>query len=159
VTVKISDPRPASAGASRTSGRPISQVVLEVVKFSLVGGSGIAVNFLVFNLLLHGVKWEAMEATVMASVVAMTTNYVGFRYFTYRDRAARTRRQVVWFFAFSAIGVIMESGLFYVGYDGLGMRSVLEANAAKALSIILASAFRFVVYRTFVFQHETPGRE
>ncbi|MFF4752988.1 GtrA family protein [Streptomyces sp. NPDC002514] len=144
--------RPAEATPTRS--RPVARVVLEVVKFGIVGGSGVLVNLLVFNLLLHGLGWPAMIATVLASCIAMATNYVGFRYFTYRDRERRTRRQIVLFFVFSGLGVVMESGLFWLGYHGLGLHSPLESNAVKALSIVLASAFRFLVYRTWVFQQD-----
>jgi putative flippase GtrA len=133
--------------------RPLKRIVLEVVNFAIVGGSGVAVNFLVFNVLLHGLHWPAMVATVLASLVAMGTNYLGFRYFTYRDRASRTPRQIGLFCLFSGVGVVMESGLFYLGYHGLGLNGPWESNAVKALSIVLASAFRFLVYRTWVFQH------
>ncbi|MEU3484066.1 GtrA family protein [Streptomyces massasporeus] len=151
MTVNVSEERVAAPVL------PVKRVVLEVVNFALVGGSGVAVNFLVFNVLLHGLHRAAMVATVPASLVAMGTNYLGFRYFTYRDRAARTRRQIVLFFVFSALGVAVESGLFYAGYHGLGLDGPFESNAVKALSIVLASAFRFGVYRTWVFQHEEPG--
>ena len=136
----------------------VRRLVLEVARFSVVGGSGVAVNILFFNLALHGLAWAPMAATVAASCVAMGTNYLGFRYFAYRDRASRTRRQIALFFAFSGLGVAMESALFYAGYHGLGMSGPLGSNIAKALSIVLASAFRFVVYRTWVFQHARNGR-
>ncbi|MGW0998114.1 GtrA family protein [Streptomyces sp. NPDC002523] len=128
--------------------------MLEIAKFGIVGGSGVLVNFLVFNLLLHALAWQAMTATVLASCVAMATNYLGFRFFAYRDRDSRTRRQIVLFFVFSGLGVVMESGLFWIGYRGLGLHSAFESNVVKALSIVLASAFRFLVYRTYVFQQD-----
>ncbi|WP_328555213.1 GtrA family protein [Streptomyces sp. NBC_00358] len=136
----------------------VRRLFLEVARFSVVGGSGVAVNIVFFNLALHGLKWAPMVATVIASCVAMGTNYLGFRFFAYRDRASRTRRQIALFFAFSGLGVVMESALFYLGYHGLGMSGPLGANIAKALSIVLASAFRFVVYRTWVFQHAKNSR-
>ncbi len=135
------------------SVRPVRRVILEAVKFGAVGGSGVLVNFLFFNLLLHGFGRRAMTATVLASLIAMGGNYLGFRYFTYRDRASRTRPQIALFFVFSAIGVAMESGLFYIGYHGLGLNGPVESNAVKGVSIVLASAFRFLVYRTWVFRH------
>ncbi|MFF3889427.1 GtrA family protein [Streptomyces sp. NPDC001914] len=136
----------------------VRRLALEVARFAVVGGSGVAVNILFFNLALHGLEWAPMAATVVASCVAMGTNYLGFRYFAYRDRASRTRRQIVLFFAFSGLGVAMESVLFYAGYQGLGVSGPLGSNIAKALSIVLASAFRFMVYRTWVFQHAKNGR-
>ncbi|MFG2117483.1 GtrA family protein [Streptomyces sp. NPDC048710] len=152
MTVNLTEIRPAATVPA--PARPVTRVVLEVVKFGVVGGSGVLVNFLVFNLLLHGLRWQAMTATVLASCIAMATNYLGFRYYAYRDRASRTRRQIALFFVFSGLGVVMESGLFWAGYHGLGMQSAFESNAAKALSIVLASAFRFLVYRTWVFQQD-----
>lgn len=92
----------------------VRRIVLEVARFAVVGGSGVAVNILFFNLALHGLTWAPMAATVVASCVAMGTNYLGFRYFAYRDRASRTRRQIALFFAFSGLGVAMESVLFYL---------------------------------------------
>ncbi|KUN01514.1 GtrA-like protein [Streptomyces yokosukanensis] len=156
MTVQLTETRPVAAplAPAPAPARPVTRVVLEVVKFGIVGGSGVLVNFLIFNLLMHGLGWQAMTATVLASCVAMATNYLGFRYFAYRDRSSRTRSQIILFFAFSGLGVVMEIVLFWVGYHALGLHSVLESNVAKALSIVLASAFRFLVYRTWVFQQD-----
>ncbi|MDG4860432.1 GtrA family protein [Streptomyces sp. T-3] len=139
--------RPAGRARLRRIGK-------EIVKFGIVGGSGVGVNFVVFNLLLHGLSWRPMTSTVLASCVAICTNYLGFRFFAYRDRSARTKQQIVLFFVFSGIGVAVESGLFYVAYHGMGWDGPLGSNIAKATSIVLASAFRFLVYRTWVFQHD-----
>ncbi|MFJ8820165.1 GtrA family protein [Streptomyces sp. NPDC102467] len=149
-TTSYAPPRPAGVRLRRLS--------FEVVKFGVVGGSGVVVNLLVFNCLLHGLGSTPMAATVAASCVAMATNYLGFRFYAYRDRAARTRRQIALFFVFSGIGVAMESLLFYAGYHGAGLTGPLASNIAKALSILLASAFRFLVYRTWVFQHHARRR-
>ncbi|MGW3208197.1 GtrA family protein [Streptomyces sp. NPDC001135] len=157
MTVHLTETRPAAPPAPAPApapARPVTRVVLEVVKFGIVGGSGVLINFLVFNLLLHGLGSPVMTANVLASCTAMATNYLGFRYFAYRDRASRTRGQIMLFFVFSGLGVLMEIGLFWVGYHGLGLHGVLQANGAKALSIVLASAFRFLVYRTWVFQQD-----
>ncbi|MGW3194363.1 GtrA family protein [Streptomyces sp. NPDC001118] len=153
MTVDLIEPRPAAPPAPAPA-RPVTRVALEVVKFGIVGGSGVVVNFLVFNLLLRGLGWQAMTANVLASCVAMGTNYLGFRFFTYRDRTSRTRSQIILFFVFSGLGVVMETGLFWVGYHGLGLHSVLESNVVKAASVVLASTFRFLVYRTWVFQQD-----
>ncbi|MGW9022787.1 GtrA family protein [Streptomyces sp. NPDC055722] len=162
MTVNLSEQRPQVARPVAETVAPapvpvisrVRRIAVEVAKFGVVGGSGVAVNILVFNFLLHVLTWAPMTATVLASIVAMGTNYLGFRFFAYRDRASRTRQQIVLFFGFSGIGVLMESVLFYVGYHGLAMNGPLGSNVAKALSIVLASAFRFLVYRTWVFQHE-----
>lgn len=130
----------------------------EIVKFCIVGGSGVGVNFVVFNLLLQGLAAGPMTSTVVASCVAICTNYLGFRFFAYRDRSTRSKRQILLFFVFSGAGVAVESALFSLAYHGFGMDGPLGSNFAKALSIVLASAFRFLVYRTWVFQRTVTRR-
>ncbi|MBW5425091.1 GtrA family protein [Streptomyces sp. BG9H] len=152
--VSPASPVASASPAPRSALARLRALCLELVKFGLVGGSGVAVNLVVFNLLLLGLGSRPMTATVLASCVAMGTNYLGFRFFAYRDRASRTKRQIALFFVFSGIGVAMESVLFYVAYHGAGMSGPLGSNIAKALSIVLASGFRFLVYRTWVFQHD-----
>ncbi|MEW2167648.1 GtrA family protein [Streptomyces sp. NPDC007084] len=168
MTVHLTERRAPAPAASvvrprgpRTAAKAprVRRLAMELARFSVVGGSGVAVNVLVFNLVLHGLGRPPMAATVTASCVAMATNYLGFRFFAYRDRASRTRGQIALFFAFSGLGVLMESALFYLGYQLLGMSGPLGSNAAKVLSIVLASAFRFVAYRTWVFQHARSSRE
>ncbi|MBE8469361.1 GtrA family protein [Streptomyces justiciae] len=124
----------------------------------VVGGSGAVVNFAVFNVLLHGLGRRALVATVLASVVAVFTNYLGLRLLAHRDRAAGIGERPTLFFAFRGIGVVMESGLFYVGYHGLGLHGPLGSNAVKAVSLVLASAFRFLVRRTWAVPHEVLSR-
>ncbi|MFJ8711611.1 hypothetical protein ACIRD9_00105 [Streptomyces violaceus] len=62
--------------------------------------------------------------------------------------------RIALFFGFSGIGIAPESGLFYAGYHGLGLAGPFESNAVKAASVAPASAFRFLVHRTWVVQHD-----
>ncbi|MFK0168476.1 GtrA family protein [Streptomyces sp. NPDC090306] len=135
-------------------GRPVRRVVVEAARFAVVGGSWVLVNFLVFNLLLRGAGSPATAATVVAGCVAVATNYLGLRHFAYRDRDARTRRQIALFLVLSGLGVVLESALFLAGYHGLGLRGPVGSNAVKAASLVVASGFRFLVYRTWVFRHD-----
>nr|WP_245695150.1 GtrA family protein [Streptomyces antibioticus] len=124
----------------------------------VAGGSGAVMNFVVFNVLLHGLDREALVATVLASVIAVFTNYLGLRLLAHRDHAAGIGEGPTLFFAFRGIGVVMESGLFYVGYHGLGLHGPLGSNAVKAVSLVLASAFRFLVRRTWSVPQEALSR-
>ncbi|MFF7328436.1 GtrA family protein [Streptomyces sp. NPDC008150] len=147
-------PRVPSSVRHGRHGRPVRRVVVEAARFAVVGGSGVLVNFLVFNLLLRGVGSPATAATVVAGCAAVATNYLGLRHFAYRDRDARTRRQIALFFVLSGLGVVLESALFLAGYHGLGLRGPVGSNAVKAASLVVASGFRFLVYRTWVFRHD-----
>ncbi|MFJ5993479.1 GtrA family protein [Streptomyces sp. NPDC092370] len=148
MTVNLAEERVAAPAL------PVKRVILEVADFAPVGGSGVAVNVPVSNVPLHGLHRSAMVATVRAGLVARGGKHLGFRYVTSRDRASRTRRRIGLFFVFGALGVALDSGLFHAGFHGLGLDGPLESHAVKAVPIVLASAFLFLVHRARVFQHD-----
>lgn len=131
----------------------------ELVKFGAVGGAGVVVNFAVFNLVRHLTEVPVVRASIIATVVATGTNYLGYRYFTYRDRDKRGRtRELTLFLLFSAIGLVIENGLLYVATYGFHWDSPLQNNVFKFLGIGIATLFRFWSYRTWVFR-TLPARE
>ncbi|ARF55638.1 GtrA family protein [Streptomyces gilvosporeus] len=131
----------------------------EVVKFGAVGGAGVVVNFAVFNLVRQLTEIPVVRASIVATVVATGTNYLGYRYFTYRDcdKQGRTK-ELTLFLLFSVIGLIIENGLLYAATYGFGWDSPLQSNVFKFLGIGVATLFRFWSYRTWVFR-ALPARE
>ncbi|MGA5359536.1 GtrA family protein [Streptomyces purpurascens] len=134
-------------GASR-----LRRLVREVAKFGAVGGAGVLVNLLVFNLVRHVTDLQVVRASVIATVVAIIFNYVGFRYFTYRDRdkSGRTREMTL-FLLFSTVGLVIENGVLYAATYGFGWNTPLQNNIFKFVGIGIATLFRFWSYRTWVF--------
>ena len=133
--------------------RQFDQLVREIAKFGAVGGAGLLVNLLAFNLVRNVTGLQVVRASVIATVVAIVFNYIGFRYFTYRDRdkGGRTREMML-FLLFSAAGLVIENGVLYVATYGFGWDSSLQSNVFKFLGIGLGTLFRFWSYRTWVFR-------
>ncbi|MER7374345.1 GtrA family protein [Streptomyces lanatus] len=139
------------------SGKSVRQrldrLVREVAKFGAVGGAGLLVNLLVFNLVRHVTDLQVVRASVIATVVAIIFNYIGFRYFTYRDRdKSRRTKELTLFLLFSAVGLVIENGVLYAATYGFGWDSPLQSNIFKFLGIGIATLFRFWSYRTWVFR-------
>ncbi|MEU6958065.1 GtrA family protein [Streptomyces chrestomyceticus] len=131
----------------------------ELMKFGAVGGAGVLVNFVVFNLVRHLTELPVVRASVVATVVATGTNYLGYRYFTYRDRDKNGRtKELTLFLLFSVVGLVIENGVLYVATYGFGWDTSLQSNVFKFLGIGLATLFRFWSYRTWVFR-ALPARE
>ncbi|MFG2293651.1 GtrA family protein [Streptomyces sp. NPDC048603] len=125
----------------------------EAVKFGAVGGLGVLVNLGVFNLIRSTTELQVGRANVIAITVAIVCNYIGFRYFTYRDRDKSGRkREMVLFVLFSLIGMIIETGILYAATYGAGWDSPLQNNAFKLIGIGVATLFRFWSYRSWVFR-------
>ncbi|MFC7221025.1 GtrA family protein [Streptomyces polyrhachis] len=129
----------------------------ELVKFAVVGGAGVAVNFAVFNLLHLGFDVRVGRANVAAISVAVFFNYLGFRHFTYRDRERLARRRELGLFLlFSLVGLVIETGLVYATTYVFHWDSAVEVNVFKVVGIGVASVFRFLSYRMWVFRVAPP---
>ncbi|MEV5433600.1 GtrA family protein [Streptomyces sp. NPDC052701] len=145
-----SGPRPAPPSAVR---QRVDRLVRELAKFGAVGGAGLLVNLGVFNLVRHTTDLQVVRASVVATVVAIVFNYLGFRYFAYRDRDKSGRtRELSLFLLFSVAGLVIENGVLYVATYGFGWNSPLQNNVFKFLGIGIATLFRFWSYRTWVFR-------
>ncbi|MET9257777.1 GtrA family protein [Streptomyces sp. NPDC048182] len=132
----------------------------ELLKFGAVGGAGVLVNLLVFNLVRQVSDLQVVRASIVATIVAIVFNYLGFRYFTYRDRdKSRRTREMTLFLVFSAIGLVIENGVLFTATYGFGWDSPLQSNIFKFLGIGLGTLFRFWSYRSWVFRAMPPARE
>ncbi|MEU0073073.1 GtrA family protein [Streptomyces sp. NPDC006332] len=151
---------PAAPPAPRSAARlRVDRLMREAVKFGAVGGAGVLVNLLVFNLVRHSTDLQVVRASVIATVVAIVFNYVGFRYFTYRDRDKSGRtKELTLFLLFSAVGLVIENGVLYAATYGFGWDSSLQSNIFKFVGIGVATLFRFWSYRTWVFR-TLPAKE
>ena len=128
----------------------------EIAKFGMVGASGFVVNLAVFNLVRTVTDWQTVRASVLATVVAILSNYLGLRYFAYRNRDQEDRnsrrKELTLFLFFSAIGLVIENSVLYVTTYGFGWDGTLATNVSKFLGIGVATLFRFWSYRTWVFK-------
>jgi putative flippase GtrA len=131
----------------------LNQLMREVAKFGAVGGAGVLVNLGVFNLVRATTEIPVVRASMIATVVAICFNYVGFRYFTYRDRERSGRtREMGLFLLFSVVGLVIENGILYTATYGFDWDDPWQNNFFKFFGIGVATLFRFWSYRTWVFR-------
>ena len=138
-------------------------LVRQLLSFWIVGGVGLVVDVAVFNALrttvfepqlVHG---GPIIAKVISTSIAIVVNWIGNRYWTFRtERRTETRSAVVREgieFAFvSLIGAGIALGCLWVSHYGLGFTSVLDDNlATNVVGLALGTAFRFALYRFWVF--------
>ncbi|MGP3926600.1 GtrA family protein [Streptomyces sp. 8N616] len=133
----------------------------EVGRFGAVGAVGWLVDTAVFNLCLHMVNLQTVRSGLIANAVAIGTNYVGNRYWTYRHRdKSRTTREATLFVLFSSVGMVIQNGVLALSHYGFGHTSPLADNLAKnVVGLGLATGFRFWSYRTWVFRREPRSED
>ncbi|WP_235940792.1 GtrA family protein [Paramicrobacterium fandaimingii] len=150
----------------------LRQLGMQVVRFGLVGAAGFAVDIVVFNALrLTVLSPESIEtgpliAKVISTTLAIITNWVGNRFWTFADtRQANTVREASEFFAVSIAGMGFGLGSLWVSHYVLGFTSVLADNiSSNVIGLALGAVFRFALYRWWVFsptraaaQHPVPA--
>ncbi|MEU5837468.1 GtrA family protein [Streptomyces diacarni] len=132
----------------------LERLVRELAKFGAVGALGFLVNVAIFNLCIHTFQLAPIRSGVVSQVVAIGTNYLGNRYWTYRHiDKNQIHRETVLFFFFSGIGLVLENGILALSHYGFGYTSPLADNISKnVIGLAIGTVFRFWAYRTWVFR-------
>ena len=138
----------------------------QFARFGVVGGLGVLVNLAVFNLLLFTV-FDATRihegplfANVVATVVAIAFNWIGNRYWAFREhRGRQVVREGVEFAIVSLGGLLIGLGCLWVSHYVLGFDSKLADNiASNVVGLALGTVFRFALYRLWVFSPRRGDR-
>jgi putative flippase GtrA len=139
-------------------------LVTQLTRFGLVGLVGLAVDVGVFNLLLLTVLSPSVvhEGPIFAKIIstsmAIVTNWLGNRHWTFRDdRRHQWFREGVEFVIVSIGGMGISLLCLWISHYLLGFTSLLADNVAtNGIGLVLGTAFRFTFYRIWVFK---PGRD
>ena len=131
------------------------------VKFGVVGLIGLVIDVALFNLLRLGVFGEghwaqsAIGAKTISTSVAIVFNWLGNRYWTFRKHRRRNYvREFVEYAIVSLGGMAIALGCLWLSHHWLGYTSLLADNiATNVVGLGLGTAFRFVLYRYWVFGH------
>lgn len=131
----------------------------QLSRFGLVGLVGLVVDLSVFNLLRFTMlSPEVLDqgpllAKTISVAVAIVVNWLGNRYWTFRaERRPHVLREGLEFAAVSIGGMAIALGCLWVSHYLLGFTSALADNvSANVIGLGLGTAFRFWLYRTWVF--------
>jgi len=134
------------------------------IKFALVGLIGAIVDFGVFNLLAGVFQVPAVWASVCSFVVAVMSNFMWNRYWTYPDsRTKSVHQQMAQFAAVSIIGLSIRTPLFaylephLIGWiertiPGLPLSStVLGHNIGLSIAIVVVMMWNFFANRLWTY--------
>jgi putative flippase GtrA len=127
-------------------------LIPELLKFGIVGGTGALID-LGGAALLHG-KYHVgpLESKAISTAVATFLTYLGSRFWTFKHRENQALgREATLFIMLNLVGLgIAEAVIALVTY-GLGLHSQLDYNASSVLGTGLATIFRYLAYRRWVF--------
>ncbi|MBP1241283.1 putative flippase GtrA [Frigoribacterium sp. PvP120] len=142
------------------------RLVEQLLRYGTVGGVGLVVDLGLFNLLRatvldpEQVSEGAVVAKVVSGVVSIVVVWVGNRLWTFRaTRSDRPVREAAEFFAVALGGLAIGLACLVVSHSVLGLRSALADNvSSNVVGLALGTAFRFTLYRAWVFSPRRRGR-
>jgi putative flippase GtrA len=139
-------------------------LISQFVRVGAVGLVGLVIDVGIFNLLLATVldparvAEGALWATLVSTSVAIVFNWLGNRYWTFRnERRRHWWREGIEFAIVSIGGLLIALGCVWFSEHVLGLYSVLSENVAKnVVGLALGTIFRFTFYRLWVFRPQRP---
>jgi len=135
----------------------------QLLRFAVVGGLGFAVDVALFNLLraypIAGVHGWPVIAKTISLIAAITVNWLGNRWWTFRESRRRdTGREALEFFIASIAGSVVSLVCLGVSHYLLHFTSAFADNlSANVIGLLLGSAVRFAAYRWWVFGERRAG--
>ena len=149
------------------SRESIGAFLRQVLSFCLVGGVGLVVDVSIFNLLrltlftpgaVHG---GPVLAKVVSTSLAIAVNWVGNRFWTFRERRREdVVAEGVEFVLASLAGLVVSVACLSISHYLLGFRTVLDDNlSGNLVGLGLGTVVRFVLYRWWVYGRQAaPDR-
>lgn len=133
----------------------------EVAKFGVVGALAFVIDNGGYNLLVFGLPGTAgsgpmhtapVSASVAATGTATLVSWAGNRYWTYRrSHRERVGPELALFVVVNVVGIAITAGTVFLARRLVDDPSVAADNIARLTGWVLATVFRFVAYRRYVF--------
>lgn len=129
----------------------------QLLKFSIVGGSGFVVNLVIYTLMLQALDDRETPSAVVAFVVAATNNYFWNRLWTFSDSGNNPLREYRRFLLVGVMALVANIALLKFMIVVLDFDEHFDHGKvlAQAVAIILVTPVNFVGNKlwTFRFRH------
>ena len=123
---------------------------LQLLKFSVVGGSGYLVNLVVFALLADNLGVHHAIAAVGAFCVAVTNNFLWNRSWTCGPGEGRARFQAARFLTVSVLSLILNLAVLEAILAGTSIGDL----SAQAIAVAVVMPFNFLGNKLWTFSSQ-----
>ena len=120
---------------------------LQFIKFCVLGGTGVVVDFGITFLFKEKLKLNKYIANSLGFMAAASTNYLLNRWWTFRSHDPEVAQQYVQFVGISAIGLILNNIIIYLLND----KARLNFYLSKLIAIGLVTLWNFFMNYYFTF--------
>jgi putative flippase GtrA len=136
------------------------KLVRYALKFGVVGLVGYVTDVGIFNLLRVGLDHvppfdEPIVPKIISVAIATMVTWFGNRYWTFREH--RRKNYLIELLEFGAVamgGLLIGLLCLWVSHYVLGFDNLVADNiAGNVVGLVLGTAFRFLLYRFWVYGH------
>ena len=120
---------------------------LQFIKFCVVGGTGVVVDFGITFLFKEKLKLNKYIANSLGFMAAASTDYLLNRWWTFRSHDPEVAQQYVQFVGISAIGLILNNIIIYLLND----KARLNFYLSKLIAIGLVTLWNVFMNYYFTF--------
>jgi putative flippase GtrA len=128
----------------------------QLVRFSIVGGTGYVINLTVYTMLVAVAGMHYIPAAVLAFCVAVTNNFLLNRHWTFRATDGRASFQAPRFLTVSLIALGFNLAVLELLVGWAGVDKVL----GQAAAVLAATPLNFIGNKLWSFrrrEHGMPG--
>lgn len=122
-------------------------MIEQFIKFCVVGGSGVLVDFGITYLCKEWLRLNKYLANSLGFLCAATSNYILNRIWTFHSHAADVGAQYVRFLAIAAVGLVINNAIIYLMHDRFRWNFYL----AKLFAIGVVTVWNFFMNYFFTF--------
>jgi putative flippase GtrA len=121
---------------------------LQLVRFSLVGASGYAVNLVLYALCVRALGIEYLLAESVAWIIAAGNNFYWNRHWTFKAREGQVRVQAARFLLVSLVALAFNLLVLRLLVEGGGM----DKLAAEVIALAASTPLNFLGNKLWSFQ-------
>lgn len=122
--------------------------LMKFLRFCVVGGSGVFVDFGVTWLVKERLRWNKFVANSMGFVIAATSNYILNRVWTFQSQNESIGSEYLSFIGIALVGLAINNSIIYLLNERLKMNFYL----AKLFAIGITTIWNFLMNYFFNFQ-------
>lgn len=123
----------------------VEDLVLKFIKFSLVGSSGLVIDFGTTWLVKEVLRGNKYLANSLGFTLAVVNNYIWNKYWTFQDTDPAVFAQFGKFLTISLIGLLINNLVIYV------FERYMNFYRAKIIAILIVVIWNFIMNYTFAF--------
>jgi dolichol-phosphate mannosyltransferase len=146
-------PSTSAVRARLRAGMRKSENWVELIKFTLVGGSGYVVNLAVFAFATSSLHLHHLAAAALAFVVAVLNNFWWNRHWTFGAADGHAGFQAARFFAVSVFAFVFAAAVL----EALVRFTEIPVLGAQAISIVAATPLNFIGNKMWSFAQRTSA--